>query len=607
MAVLLTNRQMNTAGALRDRRKDGYKEGRDESAARDAGRGVSFGPSVFPVRPVPSILAACMALFASRAIRADDLEKGIALPVSPGSMALLTSWGTTPGVSARLQEGLKSTNPKTRGASARAIDVAMLREAVPALTETLVSETDAAAALEEMRALADSGNSEAPAMILDAAHRFTGRLDPQVVWILARAQGTAALPLYFESLRQLTISEYTRILFFEEATRGKADALVAAAALAFGHRDSQAWQAVLNAAARTGASLYSPLLQTALRSDLLVFRGEAAWYLAKNYCGKPPSESSELLAALSQGEPEVGVPVDPELHFGAELLRRVLGQAPVEDGAWIACLESSTTCHLDSDFGESPLLVYLTEREREAVVRRNAASRSDEQNHNKKDARPKTTPVPAQADQTLLRLVSGLPEGVAEDLLKIEPCKAQSSRYSVAVLEFRSDGAPRRVQLKLVADGSGCARVANALFLMSWAADDVADPAADHAAYLALLLPAVATCANVPLPSPQGPSAQDTNVLRVRGKIEPPKLETRVEPQYPEDARRRHEQGVSIYEGIVTETGCITNVHLLRSSSPELDMMGMEAVAQWRYRPARLNGRPVRVYLTVTVTYRLGR
>ena len=57
----------------------------------------------------------------------------------------------------------------------------------------------------------------------------------------------------------------------------------------------------------------------------------------------------------------------------------------------------------------------------------------------------------------------------------------------------------------------------------------------------------------------------------------------------------------------MTETGCITNVHLLRSSSPELDMMGMEAVAQWRYRPARLNGRPVRVYLTVTVTYRLGR
>ena len=333
---------------------------------------------------------------------------------------------------------------------------------------------------------------------------------------------------------------------------------------------------------------------------------------------RPPGTSPGNTAAIRRPRTPRSSPRSPKgsrclrsdrsrLHFGSELLRRVLGQAPVEDAAWIACLESSTKCHLDSDFGDSPLLRYLTDREREAVARRNEASRSEESgSEHRKSAGPRPTPVPAPADKTLLRLVTGLPEGVAEDLLKIEPCRSPSSRYSVAILEFRGDGAPRRVQPRLVAAGAACERVANALFLMSRAADDVADPSADRAAYLALLLPAAVACTDLPVPV-TGPSAEDTNVVRVRGRVEAPKLEARVEPRYPEDARKRREQGVSIYEAIVTTTGCVTNLRLLKSSTPELDMMGMEAIAQWRYHPARLNGRPVRVYLTVTVTFRLNR
>jgi TonB family protein len=539
-----------------------------------------------------------------RAAPADELTELLSRPISPGSLALLMSFPGKPSVVERWQSGLRSPDAKTRGTAARVLDVAMAREAAPALIEALAAETDAAAAVEEMRALADSGNSEAVPMLLDAAKRFAPRLDPWVVLIFARAQGTTALPLYFESLRQLEISEHTRTLFFEQATRGQPDGLVAAAAIAFGRRDAKAWQAVLNAAAATGASIHSPLLETALRSDQLVFRGEAAWYLARSYCGNPPPQNAAILAALAEGEPDASLPVDPELHFGAELLRRVLGQAPVEDGAWIACLESNTKCHLDSDFGQSPLLVYLTEREREAVVLRNKASDSEESGSgSRKSVGPMPTPVPSPADKTMLRFVSGLPEGVADDLLKIEPCKSPSSRYSVAVLEFRADGAPRRVQPRLRAAGAACERVANALFLMSRAPDEIPDPSADRAAYLALLLPRAIACTDLP---PQATtSAEDTNVVRVRGTVEAPKLEARVEPRYPEDARKRREHGVSVYEAIITTTGCVTNLRLLKSSTPELDMMGMEAIAQWGYRPAQLNGRPVRVYLTVTITYRL--
>ena len=36
-----------------------------------------------------------------------------------------------------------------------------------------------------------------------------------------------------------------------------------------------------------------------------------------------------------------------------------------------------------------------------------------------------------------------------------------------------------------------------------------------------------------------------------------------------------------------------------------IDASAVRAVQQWKYKPATLNGRAVRVYLTVTVTFRL--
>jgi TonB family protein len=78
-----------------------------------------------------------------------------------------------------------------------------------------------------------------------------------------------------------------------------------------------------------------------------------------------------------------------------------------------------------------------------------------------------------------------------------------------------------------------------------------------------------------------------------------------VEPFYPVEARKQLQEGVSIYEAIIAPTGCVREVRLQKSSYPILDMVGMEAIARWQYRPATLEGRPVPVYLTVTVSYRL--
>jgi TonB family protein len=44
---------------------------------------------------------------------------------------------------------------------------------------------------------------------------------------------------------------------------------------------------------------------------------------------------------------------------------------------------------------------------------------------------------------------------------------------------------------------------------------------------------------------------------------------------------------------------------VVRHSDPEFDDSALAAVRQWRYEPATLKGAPVRVYLTLTVSFRM--
>jgi protein TonB len=101
-----------------------------------------------------------------------------------------------------------------------------------------------------------------------------------------------------------------------------------------------------------------------------------------------------------------------------------------------------------------------------------------------------------------------------------------------------------------------------------------------------------------------GPGTGD-EPLRVGGDVKAPQLVNRVEPSYPEAARKARMEGVVILEAIITANGNVEEVKVLKSVNPLLDAAATRAVQQWKYRPATLNGRAVRVYLTVTVTFNL--
>lgn len=105
-----------------------------------------------------------------------------------------------------------------------------------------------------------------------------------------------------------------------------------------------------------------------------------------------------------------------------------------------------------------------------------------------------------------------------------------------------------------------------------------------------------------PPPPPPAPRKPE----RLHSGMQPPVRVVHVDPVYPAIAQQARVQGVVILEAIIDERGVVKSVTVLRSI-PLLDPAAMDAVRQWRFTPARLNGEAVPVVMTVTVNFRLDR
>jgi TonB family protein len=117
------------------------------------------------------------------------------------------------------------------------------------------------------------------------------------------------------------------------------------------------------------------------------------------------------------------------------------------------------------------------------------------------------------------------------------------------------------------------------------------------------------------LSAPAQPSTQLVSVLSVPPNIPrigtrisegaiPPKLERRVEPTYPLQAKQLRVEGSVVLRAEISEEGKVGQVQVLNGSSL-LAPAAVKAVRQWRYQPSQLNHRPVASTTDVTVVFRL--
>ena len=94
--------------------------------------------------------------------------------------------------------------------------------------------------------------------------------------------------------------------------------------------------------------------------------------------------------------------------------------------------------------------------------------------------------------------------------------------------------------------------------------------------------------------------------LRVGGTIKQPVKIGGNDPVYPPMAQAARIQGIVIIEATLAADGRVINARVLRSV-PMLDVAALDAVRTWQYTPTMLNGVPVPVIMTVTVTFTLSR
>jgi TonB family protein len=97
----------------------------------------------------------------------------------------------------------------------------------------------------------------------------------------------------------------------------------------------------------------------------------------------------------------------------------------------------------------------------------------------------------------------------------------------------------------------------------------------------------------------------DDAVLPIGGAISRPQIVpgTKVEPRYTELARQAHLQGVVVLRAVIDERGNVVDVSLRKRLRFGLDEEAVKAVSQWKFTPALLNGRPVKVFFDLTVYF----
>jgi TonB family protein len=91
----------------------------------------------------------------------------------------------------------------------------------------------------------------------------------------------------------------------------------------------------------------------------------------------------------------------------------------------------------------------------------------------------------------------------------------------------------------------------------------------------------------------------------VGGGVSPPQVTYQVDPEYTDEARQAKFSGSCIVDLIVDTQGMPRNVRVVRPLGRGLDEKAIEAVKQYRFKPAMYQGHPIPFELKIEVSFRI--
>jgi TonB family protein len=113
------------------------------------------------------------------------------------------------------------------------------------------------------------------------------------------------------------------------------------------------------------------------------------------------------------------------------------------------------------------------------------------------------------------------------------------------------------------------------------------------------------------------PDTPDQNgTYRIGGNVVAPTVIHSVKPQIAKKDRKVAKSGTTVIQITVAKDGSVQNAHVLKSSAETmkpgndqaaaaLDQTALDAVNQYRFQPATLNGQPIPVLLNVEIKFRI--
>jgi len=111
--------------------------------------------------------------------------------------------------------------------------------------------------------------------------------------------------------------------------------------------------------------------------------------------------------------------------------------------------------------------------------------------------------------------------------------------------------------------------------------------------------------AATPVPAPQTsePTPDETKPVHIGGAVKPPGVLRSVAPVIsPEDRKVKFTGNVVVYCW-VDEQGNPSHVRVVRGVGRGLDEKAVEAVQQYKFKPAMKNGKPVKVDLYIDINF----
>ena len=100
-------------------------------------------------------------------------------------------------------------------------------------------------------------------------------------------------------------------------------------------------------------------------------------------------------------------------------------------------------------------------------------------------------------------------------------------------------------------------------------------------------------------------ACQSARIYKVAQLQTPPKVVSKVEPNYTDDARNAKIQGPVILALMIDPQGRPKNIRVTKSLDKGLDQQAIDAIEKWHFAPGIKDGKPVRAAAIIEVNFRL--